>query len=230
VQGFLQFATQRDTSAQQGDAQSIAQLGNALPTVTAGATSQATLTTNSVGSFQILAYVDTNQNGSWDTGETGLTAPLILVQASLAPGSNLSAGQPGNITATNMGGIPGTPGILMETGNFIIAKGANQTAGMYLGATVNLVGGGQAGTRGTDRVLGGWVQNVLAVNNTAQYGGGHSIPMLLATNGAQRRDLAFRLPRCRFLSPITPDRSRQICRSSTPATRRRPETEAQART
>jgi len=66
VIGFLQFGIQRDSSAN-GDAAAIAQLSNSLPTLTPGASGQATLntnlTTNSAGSFQVFAYVDTNQDG-----------------------------------------------------------------------------------------------------------------------------------------------------------------------
>lgn len=38
---------------------------------------------NQTGSFQIVAYVDTNGNGGRDTNETGAALPLVLVQASL---------------------------------------------------------------------------------------------------------------------------------------------------
>jgi hypothetical protein len=48
-----------------------------------------TLALNQTGSFQVLAFVDANGNGQWDVGETGLSLPLILVQAVL--NQNLSS-------------------------------------------------------------------------------------------------------------------------------------------
>ena len=60
-----------------------------LPTLTPGqAVNTETLALNQTGSFQIVAYVDTNHNGQRDTTETGAALPLILV--GVTPSSNQS--------------------------------------------------------------------------------------------------------------------------------------------
>jgi hypothetical protein len=78
------------------------------------------------------------------------------------------------------GGVGGVPGATITTGAFNFQNYAQ--SGMQFNATLNFTGGGPTGTRGTDRVLGGWVQNATALDEGAIYQNGHAIPAVLATN------------------------------------------------
>jgi len=72
------------------------------------------------------------------------------------------------------------PGAQISTGGFNFQNYAQ--SGMQFNAAVNFVGGGSTGTRATDRVFGGWVQNATALDEGANYQNGHTIPAVLAGN------------------------------------------------
>jgi pimeloyl-ACP methyl ester carboxylesterase len=152
------------------DAASIGGAGD-LPGLTPAGQNTATLVLNQTGSFQILAYIDTNGNGMRDTGETGWALPLAIVQASLPPGSagsgvgnNMSMGYPGNISSMR---IPSDTtsawtSSALHTGAVPFNIDASPpTSAVYLQAEIYAVGGGNDGSRGIDRFNAGWVLQTL---------------------------------------------------------------------
>ena len=149
--------------------------GGPVPAITKTGSNTATRSSGGNGSFEVLAYIDTNSNGTRDNDEGGAMLPLVLVSATL--NGNSSAGHSGNIS-------PSTDGtnFAVGTGNFVVA-GSGGGAGMYLGAKVDLVGGGANGQRGVDRVFAGWIQDIpvpLAV--VGSYAGGHTANWVFASN------------------------------------------------
>ncbi|OAI47174.1 hypothetical protein AYO44_09990 [Planctomycetaceae bacterium SCGC AG-212-F19] len=156
----------------------------ALPTLTPNAATptRAALGTNQHGSFYASAYVDANGNGRFDVGEPRAFLPYILADVSAV--TDASRTNAANITATLAGGS-----FNFSSGAFNIA--APGTAGIYMNANVDLIGGGANQTRGLDRVFGGWLNN-LAANSvaTAQYTNNHHAEWLYASNvPANRRFL-----------------------------------------
>jgi len=149
------------------------------PSPTSNAT--ASIDLGHVGSFQILAYVDSNGNKVWDSGETGLTLPLILVTA--AGVVDQSQAHPGNLHQSTS--MVGTGTTVISTGTADLSNsGAN--AGMYLAATFTLIGGGNDGTRGTDRVFAGFSQQIVTDNSGGTYSsGGGTVTMAPVSNAAQ---------------------------------------------
>jgi hypothetical protein len=133
--------------------------GGPLPT---GANTRL-LALNQKGSFQIVAYIDSNANGQRDDNETGAAVPLVLVNVSLV--ANLS-----NANSSHVDWAP--PGVLgetvaIQTGSFSFPTPTDQPSAMYLGATVDFFGGGPDGQRGVKQVFAGWVNNEVAAETTA---------------------------------------------------------------
>jgi hypothetical protein len=149
-----------------------------VPGITPGFNA-AMLALNQTGSFQILAYVDTNGNGVRDAGETGIALPLILVSATL--NANLSVTNSSNVAWVGDG---------VQTGDFSFptAPSSPPTSAIYLGATVDFIGGGMDGLRGIGEVFGGWVNNETANEGIAGLyggsGGNHTAYTMFASNGS----------------------------------------------
>jgi hypothetical protein len=158
------------------------------PTIppTAGTKNTATFTLNLTGSFQILAYLDTNSNGLRDTSETGAALPVVLVQATLdSVNGNTSAAHGGLFASrevTNAGG--GVIGLQFRSATAPLITSL-LTEAIVLQAQVNLVGGGVNGSRGLGQVFGAWVQ--VATTNpaaTGSYQSSHQMIRLEATGVA----------------------------------------------
>jgi hypothetical protein len=142
-----------------------------------------TLIPDETGSFQVLAFVDTNGNGVWDQGETGISLPLILVQAVLHQ----------NESTAPVIGVTYQPTTTNEVwdGTFIYTGGAQHfecglpghadQCASDLKAEVDLIGGGD-GTRGTGFVYGGWVQNLTSDQDLGTYQNGHFDKGVFASN------------------------------------------------
>jgi hypothetical protein len=121
----------------------------------------ATLSLDQTGTFQVLAYSDTNLNGQWDPGETGLTMPVILVKATLT--QNLSSiPHPDNVAYARVSGGGEPWGQSVVRAGFLAGctQGSVANCAVQLSAEVDLVGGGADGRRGVDQVFGGWVQDL----------------------------------------------------------------------
>jgi hypothetical protein len=143
------------------------------------------LTLNQTGSFQVLAYVDTNSNQQRDNTETGAAVPIVLVQPTVV--SNTCDLFPRNIHQVLAADDVGVPGVWISTA----ATGANgfnvdlfQQSAVHFAATVNLLGGGRDGARGTGQVFGQWVQSNTGTDRAASYANGRSVIGILATNGS----------------------------------------------
>jgi hypothetical protein len=146
-----------------------------VPSLSVGASGAATLALNQRGSFQVFAYVDSNGNGQRDINETGISFPLVMVEALFV--NNLSQPNPANLDY-----VPGTAGgaAAIITGSYNLD--APSVAGVYLVANVDFVGGGSDGRRGVCtqldangvctawRVFGRWVQDIETDSSDATYG------------------------------------------------------------
>ncbi len=146
-----------------------------VPTVAKTGSNTATMAADGYGSFQVLAYVDSNGNGTRDDDESGALLPVVFVKAALS--SNISAAHSGNITYTSDG-----TDARVSSGMFDLTN-SGATAAVYLGGKVDLIGGGADGRRGLDRVFGGWIQDIpVALGVTGTYAGGHTESYIFATN------------------------------------------------
>ena len=144
-----------------------------------------TLSLDQTGSFLALAFIDTNGNGRWDAGETGMSLPLILVQATVH--RNLSSTPQPSVSYNRVTDANGAwaesrirTGALCGTANGLDLR----LCPVMLAAEVDLVGGGNAGPRGTGQVYGGWVQNLGTPNVIATYQNNHQDVWVFAGNRA----------------------------------------------
>lgn len=208
VLGWITFdATHR---APDDTAQAQAVAGGSF-VVTGSPTGTATVSGNLAGSFQILVCVDANLNNQCDPGETGITMPVILVQATLH--KNLSGVVPVN-AQTDPGGyvnyfpLPGTwtqSGVQAGSG---FACGQTTTylqfylsyCAVLLAAEVDLLGGGGDGTRGVGQVYAGWVQDAAAPTSIkGTYSSSpptvsHYDTYIFASNGSATHDNGYFYP------------------------------------
>ena len=124
----------------------------------------ATLSVDKRGSFQVLAYVDSNHNGQRDDNETGTAFPMIIVDPLFVDNSNTSAARTRMLEY-----VPAPPGGAagIWSGNKDIDD--TDTAGVYLAANLDLVGGGNDGRRGLERVYARWFQNATSDDTGATY-------------------------------------------------------------
>ena len=170
------WSVQRDKRKGEGDHNQIIGLaGNSNdPGLTAdgGDVLKATLTTAGVGTFHIRPYVDCNDNAAFehnnDAGKRIDREPFILfnlVLVRVEGATNLTAANAaaGTGMTTQAGGAPRGFG----SGDF---KGKGNDA-LDMNATVRVVGGGQDGKRGLDRVFCGWVNNELNAGTSPGPGG-----------------------------------------------------------
>jgi hypothetical protein len=121
---------------------------------------------DAVGSFHICPFVDCNGSGHFDFMEKNgaridrepfIMMNLVLVR--VQGFKNDSVGQPVNCrpitpapqTAANFAGFTTNSGGGTWTG---------PTSGWHADATVEVIGGGNDGLRGLDRVFGGWIQHI----------------------------------------------------------------------
>ena len=162
----------RDTRpAPDGDHPDIIALSpNPVPTLTPNGADplKSTLLADAVGSFHIIPYVDCNGNNQFDfndpaTGnridrEPFIIMNLVLVRVTLH-GDN-SIARSANLTAAGVGG-----GINVSGGAFNI--NAPNTAAIHLNARANVVGGGNDGRRGVDKVFAGWINSESANEDIA---------------------------------------------------------------
>jgi hypothetical protein len=158
--------------APDGDHADIVALSpNPVPTLTPDRSDplKATLLSDAVGSFHIRPYVDCNGSGQFDhtdpaTGnridrEPHIIMNLVLVR--VQGHRNRSRARPGNISITPAAPTAAT-GLGVRTGTFANGPGA----GAHNDAWVTVIGGGNDGRRGLDRVFAGWINNGLAVGSS----------------------------------------------------------------
>lgn len=184
------------------------------PTISAGANPlQVTMVADSVGSFHVAAYVDCNGNSEWDfndpTGGARIDRepfiPMCFIFARVQGFQNNSRVPPHPTTVSPSPPTSAT-GVGFSSGSFTAGPAA---AGVHNDAIVTLIGGGRDGRLGLDRVYGGWVNNVTAIDSVAQYVQAaappnpavtHNVPAMFASNA-----VAITLPAgpivTRFVTP-----------------------------
>jgi hypothetical protein len=135
---------------------------------------------NQTGSFQILAFIDSNGNGTREDNEVGVSLPLILVQATLH--RNLSVTPTPNLNYIRVAPNLANPWTESDVkSGFTTCTVSLDTCPVRLIADVDLLGGGD-GSRGVNQVYGGWVQNLSRPGIVAVYQNGHSGPWVFASN------------------------------------------------
>ncbi len=163
----VSWDVRRDTRpSPSGDHPSIVALSpNPRPTLTPNGADplRATLVTDAVGSFHVRAFVDTNGNGRFDPAgrEPFLLLNLVLVRVSLFQDSSRTPGafSQGQVVVKGQS-IPGSIAVL--SGASVKNPMANpSTAAIHMSAMAALIGGGDDGARGLDRVFAGWINNEL---------------------------------------------------------------------
>lgn len=166
----VSWDVKRDRRSGVGDHARVTSLRNnpAAPTITrnAGDRLRATLQSNAVGSFHICPYVDCNGNNSldFDDGrgrridrEPFMIMNLVLARVTLHRDNSIA--RSGRFRATPVAGN----GIRVRSGTFNI--NAPNTAAIHLNTLANVVGGGNDGRRGLDKVFAGWINNESANEN-----------------------------------------------------------------
>ncbi len=177
------WSARRDTRpAGAGDAPAILTLNPApaaQPTLT-GSGLTATLLANSVGTFNVCAYVDCNGDAAHDFNDktSGLRIdrePFImlnLVLVRVQGFSNASRAHPENarvIESVTAAGPPPRKSIRAITGEQSVALANPANSGVHNDAVITLIGGGRNGRAGLDQVFAGWVNNVTGMNSVATY-------------------------------------------------------------
>jgi hypothetical protein len=180
------WSVQRDSRPGEGDHANVKSLtGNSEDPGLAqdGADKlKATLTANAVGSFHVRPYVDGNGNNKFDhnddTGKRIDRDPFIimnLVLIRVQGVSNLSvansaAGNPVIIKQNvDLGGFLGVRSVPTGVSNGDFNGTGNDAVTMR--ATVHVIGGGQTGTLGLDKLFCGWVNNELNCPSSPSPGG-----------------------------------------------------------
>ncbi|MDO3379167.1 peptidoglycan-binding protein [Geoalkalibacter halelectricus] len=164
----VSWSVQRDTRAvPNGDHAGVIALSpNPAPTLTPNGADRlrATLITDAVGSFHVRPFVDIDGNGQFDHNidrEPFIILNTVLVHASLHQDNSIAEAT--HFVVNNLNPGPPPSGIRVRSGVFAIAT--PNTAALKMTATLDLVGGGNDGTRGLDRVFAGWINNQTAEEN-----------------------------------------------------------------
>lgn len=142
---------------------------NDLPTITATGATTATLKTNAKGSFQVLAFLDSNQNGKWNSTEKGLTLYVIMVRANATNGADddKSEAFPANTKPAFFPNAANPKIFTVQTGDFDLNN--PNKSGIVLDGKVTLIGGGPDGRRGLDRVFFAWANNITSFSEVGAY-------------------------------------------------------------
>lgn len=164
----VSWSVQRDTrAAPNGDHAGVIALSpNSTPTLTPNGVDRlrATLVTNAVGSFHVRPFVDIDGNSRFDHNidrEPFIIFNMVMVHASLHQDNSIAEAT--HFVVNNLNAGPPPSGIRVRSGVFVIAT--PNVAAIKMTATLNIVGGGEDGTRGLDRVFAGWVNNESANEN-----------------------------------------------------------------
>jgi hypothetical protein len=168
----------RDTRpAPDGDAAGVIALSpRATPTVV-GSNLTATVATDAVGSFRLRAFLDENGSGAFGGGEPYILMNLVLVDTQLVADNSRSDVAGANLAANT----DGAGGLVQPQGAFNINAPANDL--FHANCTVDLIGGGGSGLRGTNQVFSGWLQNIpTPLDIVASYTGGHAVRIVFASN------------------------------------------------
>jgi hypothetical protein len=162
------------------DAESIGEQDD-VPAVTPGAsgTASAAMTLDKVGSYMVLAYIDSNGNRVRDDTETGTGFLIVIVDAVYNNNALSSHGDASTFTA-----FPGSPDLqIYNSSNCGIQAQYHIGCAAYLYAQIDFYGAGQDGLRGLNWVYGGWVQEVTAYSLSGTYTGPHSFTWEPVYNG-----------------------------------------------
>ncbi|MGH2509083.1 MAG: hypothetical protein ACRDHZ_17025, partial [Ktedonobacteraceae bacterium] len=135
------------------------------------------------GSFSVICFVDSNNNGTYDPGvDCGAYLNLVVCKVTpVADNSSQNAHpslsvefKPSEQVSVNRGPLYTVDMFQWHSGTFNSAA----TAAMHFNASILLVGGGADGTLGTERVKSGWCQgtNAEANNGTFTHAPGVAAP------------------------------------------------------
>jgi hypothetical protein len=132
-----------------------ASLGKAadIPTVTPNVADvkKARLNANQKGSFRVRAYIDTNNNNTFEDKEPSIPLNLVLADATVVADNSIA--HPGNLSL----GFDGGGNFRVGNGSF---TGGLAGAGMAMELVADVTGGGADGRLGLDRVFAGLINMV----------------------------------------------------------------------
>jgi len=165
----------------------LAALANALPTLSTNAGKTLNLSLNSIGSFSVIQYDDTDNDGNLDPGEPSCYMNIIIARVSYTSNSDQTLTRPNAITAgigqtthTVDGGMPQKA---IVAGVFFGQFQAGQ-AGIEFEAKIDVVGGGADGRLGLDRLKSGWCNNSLEYTDLGTYASGATMKEYLTHDDA----------------------------------------------
>jgi hypothetical protein len=146
-------------------------VGTGTPTLGATTGNTTTITPNAPGNFRLIAYLDLNNNGSFDSGEQLKVLRLAIVEATVQNGT-------ASLTTTTAfaGGV-----------NSVTTAGASGNVhAMDIGASILLQGGGADQSIGTNQIVIGNVGNLLSDTFQITYPG--QLPPADPRNGVGKED------------------------------------------
>jgi len=147
----VRFKVYRDRS----DSSTVVGTGTFTLTAAPGGNT-ATMKADRRGSFYLLAYIDTSNNGDYNLGEPSAVIPIIIVQADVV-------WEDSSVSTAGFEYIP-SPAAPAAWANSTMRCGKDLKEGgppaIFFSARCRLTGGGGQAKRGTDRVYAGWSQQI----------------------------------------------------------------------
>jgi len=137
-----------------------------LPTLVPGSEpGEASLSTDSIGSFELLAQVAPGEAPEGDWGGPQCARSVVIIQATVES----------NDTAFN--GRFCRCAVEADGKRFVLSsiREGGTNSSVQLAATVRLVGGGPDGQRGANSISAAWVHDVISDNTGARYKGGITV-------------------------------------------------------
>lgn len=144
----------------------IALSSKPLPTLVPGSEpGAASLSTDSVGSFELLAQVIPNDVADGDWGGPQCSRSVVIIRATIESND------------TSFNGRFCRCAVEADGKRFVLSsiREGGTNSSVQLAATVRLVGGGPNGQRGTNSISAAWVHDVISDNTGARYKGGIAV-------------------------------------------------------
>jgi alpha-tubulin suppressor-like RCC1 family protein/endonuclease I len=135
----------------------------------------ATVSTNGVGSFNLMFGVDTNGNQQIDDNEALAAMNTALIGGEILSSTIVTLTPPGNICKTNE---------TTSTANLFLTIGDPNHPAMSATASLQLNGGGADKKLGVHKIHPGYLQNETAFSTTVTYPDGHTGQGQLLTTGS----------------------------------------------
>jgi hypothetical protein len=143
-----------------------------------GSTTTQNLQLNAIGSFRVTAYVDVGNIGHYVDGNPAIFYHVIVCRVRCVEEKSVPLPDSIEVGISTFGydvdGVGVWPGDAFAISFGKDTKDRPDLAGVNFKSTVQIVGGGDDGCLGVDRVFCGWVNNGTYLESTGSYENGHS--------------------------------------------------------